>query len=209
MLVGYSFGGLNVRVYNGLYPNEVAGMVLVESAHEDEPERAPKFYLAPSPRRYLWFPLHLLLQASARIGLLRLMQPTRSNVQNPSQQSPGLIVAALQRQPKSVANRSTGIVMPESYAQARAAAGLGDRPLIVLTAGRPPSFGDPEMDRQAAAYQQVWIYQMQAQLAHVSSRGRQVVVENSDHAIADREPDVVVAAVREVVTELRRECSGR
>jgi pimeloyl-ACP methyl ester carboxylesterase len=180
VLVGYSFGGLNVRVYNGFFPNEVAGMVLVESAHEDEPERAPKFYLAPSPPRYLWHPLHVLLQASARIGLLRLTQPSRSNVQNPSQQSPGLILAALERQPKSVANRSTGIVMPESYAQAR-----------------------------AAAYQQVWIHQMQAQLAKLSSRGKQIVVENSDHAIADREPAVVVAAVREVVTEIRGEPSER
>ena len=29
VLVGHSFGGLNARVYNGLYPNEVASMVLV------------------------------------------------------------------------------------------------------------------------------------------------------------------------------------
>jgi hypothetical protein len=96
--------------------------------------------------------------------------------------------------------------MPESYAQARAAAGFRDYPLIVLTAGRPVSFADPEMDRQAAAYQQVWIHQMQAQLARLSTRGRQIVVENSDHGIAD---DVVIAAVREVVAETRSEGSAR
>ena len=73
VLVGASFGGLNVRVYNGLFTSEVAGMVLVDSAHEDEPTRAPKFMLArggnPVPR-YWWYPAHLLYQGAARVGLL-------------------------------------------------------------------------------------------------------------------------------------------
>lgn len=34
--VGHSFGGYNVRVYTGLYPNEVSGVVLVDSSHEDQ-----------------------------------------------------------------------------------------------------------------------------------------------------------------------------
>ena len=208
VLVGSSFGGLNVRVYNGLYPNEVAGMVLVDSAHEDEPKLAPKFALGHTAPRYLWYPLHLMFQTAANIGLLRVTQPSQTNGQNPSEQSSDQIVAALCRQPKSVANdASTGVVMPESLAQARAAAGLGDRPLIVLTAGKAPSFGDPEMDRQAAAYQQVWIHQMQAQLAQLSTRGRQIVVKGSDHG--NIEQDVVISAIREVVSEIREERSGR
>jgi pimeloyl-ACP methyl ester carboxylesterase len=35
VLVGHSFGGLNTRLYAHLYPDEVAGMVLVDPAHED------------------------------------------------------------------------------------------------------------------------------------------------------------------------------
>lgn len=46
VLAGWSFGGLNVRTYYGLYPQDVAGMVLIDSAHEDELLRAPKFFLA-------------------------------------------------------------------------------------------------------------------------------------------------------------------
>src|SRR4051812_28359462 len=45
VLVGHSLGGLNARVYNGMFPDEVAGAVLVDAAHEDEPRRAPKFML--------------------------------------------------------------------------------------------------------------------------------------------------------------------
>jgi pimeloyl-ACP methyl ester carboxylesterase len=33
VFAGASFGGLNSRVYGGLYPNEVAGMILIDSAH--------------------------------------------------------------------------------------------------------------------------------------------------------------------------------
>ncbi len=39
VLVGHSFGGLIVRMYASLYPREVAGMVLVDSVHEEETAR--------------------------------------------------------------------------------------------------------------------------------------------------------------------------
>lgn len=39
VLVGHSFGGVNVRLYASLYPKEVVGMVLVDSSYEDEMEK--------------------------------------------------------------------------------------------------------------------------------------------------------------------------
>ena len=36
VLVGHSLGGFNVRVFAGRYPNEVAGMVLIDSSHPDQ-----------------------------------------------------------------------------------------------------------------------------------------------------------------------------
>ena len=39
VLVGHSLGGMNARLYASKYPNEVVGMVLVDSAHEDENDR--------------------------------------------------------------------------------------------------------------------------------------------------------------------------
>jgi pimeloyl-ACP methyl ester carboxylesterase len=39
MLVGHSVGGLFVRLYASRYPDEVAGLVLVDSSHEDQDER--------------------------------------------------------------------------------------------------------------------------------------------------------------------------
>jgi len=111
------------------------------------------------------------------------------------------MTAALRAQPKSVVNNiMTGVVQSESYAEARVVAGLGDIPLVVLTAGQPFDFGDPELNRQAQAYQQVWIHEMQAGLARASARGRQVVVANATHAtIPD---DVIVDAIRDVLAQV-------
>lgn len=39
VLVGHSFGGINVRMYASLYSKDVVGMVLVDSSHEEETEK--------------------------------------------------------------------------------------------------------------------------------------------------------------------------
>src|SRR4030095_7799142 len=39
VLVGHSFGGLNVRLFAAQHPEQVVGLVLVEATHEDYPER--------------------------------------------------------------------------------------------------------------------------------------------------------------------------
>jgi pimeloyl-ACP methyl ester carboxylesterase len=202
VLAGFSFGGLPLREYNGLFPSEVAGMVLVDSTHEDEPLRAPKFVLGHTAPRLLWHPLHLALEAAALVGLVRLTQSSPLQSENQSQMSQDEIVAALRQQPKAfVASNSTGIVEPESYAEAKSAGGLGERPLIVLTAGQPYDFRDTELNKQAAAYQQIWIHEIQAKLVKLSTRGHQIVVPNSNHGSIPKE--VVITAVRDVVGQVR------
>ncbi|QHJ69600.1 alpha/beta fold hydrolase [Planococcus halotolerans] len=36
LLVGHSFGGVNVRLFAHLYPEEIAGVILLDSCHEDQ-----------------------------------------------------------------------------------------------------------------------------------------------------------------------------
>jgi pimeloyl-ACP methyl ester carboxylesterase len=205
LLVGHSLGGLDVRIFAGLYPDEVAGVVLVESAHEDEPRRAPAAYLGPRPPRYAWFPLHLLFRLCARVGLIRALSPPITLAQ-PADRTVDQVVAALRRQPQAVASYSSrGVVSPDSYAEAHAAAGLGDRPLIVLTRGRPAPHPPltPE-EEESAAYEEVWMHELQPQLARLSTRGRQVIVASSGHRIPDEAPGAVIDAVREVLSQVRR-----
>jgi len=207
VLAGFSFGGLPLREYGGIYPNEVAGMILVDSAQEDEPLRAPKFYLAHTAPRFLWRPLDLAFRSAALVGLIRLTQSSRAQSKNLAQMTHEEIIAALRQQPKSIASStSTGLVEPESYAQGGSVRDLGNLPLIVLTAGQPLDFHDPELNRQAAAYQQIWIHEMQSKLARLSTRGRQVVLPGCNHGSIP--PEAVTTAIHEVVTQVRSQAGG-
>ena len=94
----------------------------------------------------------------------------------------------------------TGTGNAEVDNAARASGKLGDRPLIVLTAGRS---GVVESD-STSAFPAVWVHQLQADLARLSTHGRQIIIGNSAHMIQFEAPEAVVDAVREVVTDLRR-----
>jgi pimeloyl-ACP methyl ester carboxylesterase len=202
VFAGASFGGLNSRVYGGLYPYEVAGMVLIDSAHEDELRRAPRFFLGRTAPRFLWHPLQMIFEAAGFVGLLRLTQSSPTQGKDPSQMSHDEIIAALRQRPKSfVGNVSTGIVLPESYAEASSVTRIGDFPLIVLTAGQSYDFGDAELNREAAAYQQVWIHEIQSKLVGLSTHGRQIVVPNANHGSIPQE--LIISSIHEVVMEVR------
>lgn len=60
-----------------------------------------------------------------------------------------------------------------------------------------------ETDRQLAAYEQVWQREIQPKLAKLSTRGRQVIVTQSGHDIPEGAPQAVVAAIREVLADVR------
>lgn len=208
VLLGGSIGGLNARVFAGLYPKDTAGLVLDDSAHEDEPLRAPKFYLAHQAPRALWRPIHTLFWLASEVGLLRVTGSSPAGDKDESQMTREELIAELRHQPKSFLNNvDSGMVLNESYAEAKAIASLGDMPIVVLTAGKAPDFGDTEMNRQAAEYQKVWAYEIQSKLARLSTRGRQIVVPDATHATIPQ--DTVVSAVHEVVNEVRQQSSNK
>lgn len=210
VLVGASFGGFNVRVYNGLYPEEVAGVVLVDAAHEDESARAPRFLLAARrPPRALSHAMSLFIQTMVQVGAVRLFKHFTPAPPPPPGFAPDqeVYMQYLPRQPKEVAAwLGEGLVEEdESIPEVRAAGNLGSRPLVVLTAGRGFSFDDPVLAKEATRYHEVWMHEMQPQLARLSTRGRQVIVEGSGHAIQYEAPDAVADAVRGLVSEIHNE----
>ena len=189
VLVGHSLGGLNARVYNGMYPDDVAGAVLVDAAHEDDPKRAPAFMLGHTAPRYLWRAIWILGQTARRLGIVRLLRPREPLPTDPAQRTREQVVRALRQQPKAIAGLFDA-TLPESYAQAAAAGGFGDRPLIVLTAGRVDTSAHPtEEDRQFVAYRQVWMHEIQPKLARLSTHGRQIIL--------------VIAAAHDIVLDSR------
>ncbi len=203
VLIGHSLGGLDARVYAGLYPAEVAGMVLVDAAHEDEPSRAPKEYLGRTLPRPLWTPMYLLGRFASRVGLLRLTAPSAPLPDDPAKRTVAQVVRALSLQPKSRANNFNA-TEPQSYAEAHAASDFGDRPIVVLTRGRALAEAAlPGTDPESVEYERVWVHEIQPKLARLSTRGRQVIVDSSGHMIPEEAPGVVIRAVLDVIGAIR------
>jgi pimeloyl-ACP methyl ester carboxylesterase len=93
-------------------------------------------------------------------------------------------------------NEWEGLDVPASIAEAQAAWNLRDIPLIVLTAGLDEweeGFPEDVADR----YEQVWL-DLQNEMAALSTRSKHVIVEDSDHIIHFRRPDIVIRMIREL-----------
>jgi hypothetical protein len=80
--------------------------------------------------------------------------------------------------------------------------------LIVLTAEKG-ILGLPAQGKDLEDLRDIWINDLQVQLAGLSSRGKRIMVPDSDHMIPDERPDVIVSALREVWGETRFQSNDR
>ena len=212
VFVGHSFGGTNIRVYSGLFPTDVAGMVLVDAAHEDEPTRLPR-RKGGGPPASLRPIIDALTPTFLNIGLVRLLKPSSRRSAKPpkglSSEQWG-IIQQLRVQPKALAAESSmSLTAAQSWEQLKQFGSLGDRPLVVLTAGKSEwNPTDPTLAREAAEDQDVWVHELQKQFVKLSTRGRQVIVEESTHGMPFEAPEAIAAAVREVVLAVHQQNLG-
>jgi pimeloyl-ACP methyl ester carboxylesterase len=116
VLVGHSSGGAYVRAFADQYPDQVAGMVLLDAQPADAFTALPDY-----PSFYENYRRVLTASPSlARIGLAGLLLGLPAD-----QSSPAAARGA----------RDEIIALPAALEQARALTNLGGRPLIVVTAG--------------------------------------------------------------------------
>jgi pimeloyl-ACP methyl ester carboxylesterase len=211
LMVGHSFGGFNVRVFTGLYANDVVGMVLVDASHGDEEERTgsllPPAVRAREKRDEQRSEMidRVLTPCQIRLGIQRFQTAVGWDEPGPLSKDLRQELLYLEQQTKSRnAVVSEDKASSRSWDQVRQVGNLGDRPLIVLTAGKPyepdPLLTRQEMDSQA----DMWIHVLQAELARLSTRGKQIVVPDSDHMIPYERPDAVISAIREVWAAARQ-----
>lgn len=204
ILVGHSLGGFNIRVYNELYPTEVAGAVFVDSSHPDQLKHmspALEKLVASSSKNAKW--QMRLAPLLIHTGAMRALQNRAMKQFNlPKDFSDEF--SYLGRNTKFIEVASGEVAaFDESADEARKAANFGDKPVIVLTAGKFPDI--PNVPRKDLDdFMQAWIHQLQPQLAALSTQGKQVVVTNSTHMIPLEQPQTVVTAVQEVVAAATR-----
>jgi pimeloyl-ACP methyl ester carboxylesterase len=208
ILVGQSFSGFNVRVFTKAYPSEVAGVVLLDSVQEDQQQYEPRSTLSPINRlpAVVRGVLCRATPFAAKVGLIRVvMSASGPDRRVPSGFTPSeaAVLHGLESQPKAIVASSGCDAWEKSAAEAREAGNLGDVLLTVLTAGKPLTVGDPQADQEIQAFHETWVHQLQPRLAGLSTRGKQVIVEESSHGIAGDMPSAALEAVRQILSETR------
>lgn len=202
VLVAHSSGGILARLYAHRHPQEVAGLVLVDGAHEEQFERFPE----PIRRvqRPMWDQQWAVLEGIRGMVEAGTLDPAMIPV---PPQLPEEAAAAY----RSVAGTTVAVDtmlreldgLDDLHAQARAARilSLGDLPLVVLRHGAPlqpfpeeHGIGPEDMEE----YEQQWV-QLQEEIAALSSGGRVVRAAGAGHTIHHERPGLVVDAIREVV----------
>jgi pimeloyl-ACP methyl ester carboxylesterase/uncharacterized membrane protein (UPF0136 family) len=189
VLAGHSFGGLYVLTYAADHPDDVAGMVLVDSTAP----RTPSGKVATSSG--LANRVTALLSSSARLGVWRLVNQFAYDSLPPRSRD------------EATATGSTASTIRSSldeYVQANASTGeagaltdFGDKPLVVLTAG----------DGNDAAWQA-----KQERLAALSTNSAHRVVDGAVHAsfvYEKKDAAETTRAILDVVSAVRSSGSVR
>lgn len=181
ILVGHSFGGFNARVFNGLYPDEVAGMVLVDSSHEDQQSPTPTQAAAERNEDAETRLFGRVYPVLFHLGIARLFFAT-DRTPLPEHLDAGLRYLLLG--PTHVrAMIDEELASTESAEQVRESGSLGEKPLIVLTAGTGHNPASAELEQK---------------LTRLSTHSQQIVVPNSGHLIPFEQPQAVVDAIQRV-----------
>jgi pimeloyl-ACP methyl ester carboxylesterase len=172
LLVGHSLGGLNMQVYASTYPEEVAGL----------------FLLDPSPLAWMMgegFPelRDIFNQQSAA---LREEADEVSASSDPDAIAIKPYMNATASEFEEFFGRTTDEVA--------AISSFGDLPLTVIGATEPdPSFGE-----SGEAFRQFWNEESQL-LARKSESGQFILAEGSSHHIHLDAPQVVIDAILEMI----------
>jgi pimeloyl-ACP methyl ester carboxylesterase len=171
VLVGHSSGGPYVRVFADRYPDQVAGMVLLDAQPADAFTALPDY-----PRTYRTLRMAYGLGPSlARIGLLGIVLGLPAD-----QSTPAAARGA----------RDELAALPSVLQQAQALTSLGDRPLVVVSAGSRPQGGWLEAQDRLARLSTNSVHRVLADATHTS------VISGADAPASSQAIRDVVAAIR-------------
>jgi pimeloyl-ACP methyl ester carboxylesterase len=202
ILAGHSYGGYVARLYAKAHPETVAGLVMIDSAHEDQwtnypqsiQDMAKQMYSGPNK------PFNVFL-----MGFLRSLQ-TVLPVSDPM----------VEYFPSDVAETLTAVrklhplniytvkaeVSDMALGKSPRVLHLGDIPMIVITHGVPVELMG-QSDEANAGFEKVNL-EMQARLLSLSTNVRQVFAEESNHdELPVKQADLVVEALNDLLSGSR------
>lgn len=194
ILVGHSIGGIIARRFYAEHPDLVAGMLLVDSSHEQQVHRfaeqggwrrGPYRYAREAVRRQAR--ILGMRRLAAVLGLMRSLDADIAREAPP--EHAGSYRAILLSSPQRRAAVREMLMATQAWGEPP---GLGSIPLTVLT--RASGTGESWL---------VWA-RLQDKLAELSTDSVHIRARQGGHYLHLDEPDLVVQAVRDLVQRCRR-----
>ena len=193
VLIGANAAALHIRLYNSLYPHDVAGVVMINALDVDRPQAAvPDSAKGPWDRHFGSFAPRirgtacLAFPAMAGVGLLRVAglfqkgpRGTPAIAFPPEQQAE---LDELSDNP-TAARGGEACDRDQGMEQVRDAGNFGNRPMVLLFS---PDKG------MGADWNKAQMSEVQPRLAKLSSRGRLIIADEVT-------PAAIIGAVRDVM----------
>ena len=189
ILVGHSLGGATIRVYASRNISSIAGLVLVDAVHPDQLNRLPAAIWKGQQEQGREAEK---LEWEALFGIPRLKRTCGSNPQD----------IALNCTFESFRTWAAEIsLLHESLADARSTGPFDGTPLTVLSHD-PDKLIEEFPPELRTTFNAVW-EQMQEELVHLSTQGKQMIAKNSSHYIQMDRPELVIDEVHKIVNRER------
>lgn len=218
VLVGQSLGGLIVRTYASKYPKETAGMVLVDSSHEDMlisltdrttgKENIVRFR-EMSRGREIPPTREVKSDNSSKPPQAQPSSTTVSKLDSPYNKLPPSLqqvrLWSMSQPNYGLARSSEFDFLPEEMARiyserSKSKYPLGNIPLFVLTRAKSklPDGGEAK-EKLNESHDR-----LQADLANLSTNSKQIISANGGHHIQLDDPELVIDAIIQSVNAVRQ-----
>lgn len=202
VLVGHSSGGLLMRLYQTTHPEQVAGLMLVDSSHPDQ-ERRLRVHGWRFSRPWWWwrvtkFALRPLGWARLRARSAEMPPHLRRGL--PPEVAEGAMAMRLGTRARHADVREmaafSGLAAEVGRFAPSTPGSLGQLPLVLVTR-------DADTDLPWPPEAEVTWQELQADLALLSERTTHLHAGWGDHFVHRADPDFVVRAIAELVDQVR------